>query len=73
MLGKLIKLTKDNKVKEYLDPALSEIARVISYSRNSAIHHNEKIPIPSREQTIMVIFAMKDVVQRNLTRSNASA
>lgn len=71
MLGKLIRKIKDNKVNEYIDPALTEIAKVISYSRNSAIHHNEKIPIPSREQAIMVVFAMKDVVQRNLIRNDA--
>ena len=71
MLGQLIKKIKENQIDEYLDPALPEISKVISYSRNSAIHYNEKIPIPSREQAIMVIFAMKDVVQRNISK-NAS-
>jgi len=73
MLGQLIRKIKDSEINEYLDPALPEISKVISYSRNSAIHYNEKIPIPSREQAIMVIFAMKDIVQRNLSKNNASA
>jgi hypothetical protein len=68
MLGMLIRKIKERNILEYIDPALPEIAKVISYSRNGAIHYNEKIPIPSREQAIMVIFAMKDVVQRNLSK-----
>ncbi|GEM_PF-1440391 len=72
MLGQLINKIRESNINEYLDPALPEISKVISYSRNSAIHYDEKIPIPSREQCIMVIFAMKDVVQRNIT-NNASA
>ena len=66
MLGNMIKAIRDNVPAQYIDPSLESIANIISKSRNSAVHFNEAIPIPSRDQTVMVIFATRDVVNRNL-------
>jgi hypothetical protein len=68
MLGNLIRKVKDSVPTQYLDPSLESIALIISKSRNTAIHFNETIPIPSRDQAIMVIFATRDVVNRNILR-----
>lgn len=67
MLGNLIKKVKSDVPNEYLDPALENIAGIISKSRNTAIHYGEKVPIPSRDQAIMVIFATRDVITRNIS------
>lgn len=69
MVGQLIKAVKEKVPAEYVDPALSNIVDLINKSRNTAVHTTEKIPIPSRDQAIMVIFAMRDVVRRNLSHS----
>ena len=68
MLGNLIRLVKEKVSNEYIDQALEGTTTIISKSRNTAVHFNERIPIPSRDQAIMVIFATRDVVARNLTR-----
>jgi len=52
---------------EYLDPTLTNVVNNINISRITAVHAKEKIPIPSRDQAIMVIFATRDVVRRNLS------
>lgn len=67
MIGRLLTAVREN-VNEYVDPSLESVGRIISKSRNSAVHFNERIPIPSRDQSIMVIFAMRDIVSRNLIR-----
>ncbi len=69
MIGKLLSTVKEEINNEYIDPSLESVGKIISKSRNSVVHCNEKIPIPSRDQTIMVIFATRDVVSRNLTKS----
>ena len=53
---------------EYLDPTLNNLANIIETSRNKAAHPSEGIPIPSRDETIMVIFATRDVVRRSIRR-----
>jgi len=65
-IGTLLKKIResDNEKKYYLDPGLSNIGHIINISRNTAIHANQSIPIPSRDQVIMVIFALRDVVRR---------
>lgn len=68
MIGNMIKAIRNNISTQYLDPSLNSVADIISKSRNTAVHYNEKIPIPSRDQAIMVIFATRDVVNRHLTR-----
>ena len=68
MIGNLIRKVKDNVPIQYIDPSLESLSNIISKSRNTAVHFNETIPIPSRDQAIMVIFATRDVVGRNLSR-----
>ena len=67
MIGHLIRAIRENIKTQYLDASLNSVADIISKSRNTAVHFNEKIPIPSRDQTIMVIFATRDVVNRHLS------
>jgi len=69
-LSNMIERLMNNRenVDDYIDPSLPQIAKIISYSRNGAIHHNERVPIPSRDQAIMVIFALRDIVNRNLSK-----
>ena len=64
MIGNLLKEVKRQVPNQYLDPSLETLSNIISKSRNTASHYNEKVPIPSRDQTIMVIFATKDLVTR---------
>src|SRR5262249_45997124 len=66
-LGTLIKLIRERVPTEYLDPTLTNIANIINESRITAVHAKERIPIPSRDQTVMVIFATREVVRRNLS------
>lgn len=68
MIGNLIRKIREKVPNEYMDQALEGTASIISKSRNTAVHFNEKIPIPSRDQAIMVIFATRDVISRNLTK-----
>jgi hypothetical protein len=65
-LGSLLKKANEKIPVKYLDPTLGSIANIISKSRNTAVHYNESIPIPSRDQSIMVIYATRDVVNRYL-------
>lgn len=67
MIGNLIQKVITDVPNEYVDPSLESIAKIISKSRNTAIHFGERVPIPSRDQAIMVIFATRDVVNRNLS------
>ena len=67
MIGMLINTINREVPTEYIDPTLPHIAAVINQSRITAIHAKEKIPIPSRDQAIMVIFATRDVVRRNVS------
>jgi len=69
MVGKLIKTIRERVVDEYLDPALLHVVNIINMSRITAVHANERIPVPSRDQAIMVIFATRDVVRRNLSHA----
>lgn len=67
MIGGLIRSIKEHVPGEYLDPALGHVANIINTSRITAVHSHESIPIPSRDQAVMVIFATRDVVRRNLS------
>lgn len=71
MLGTLIKSIRERVPGEYLDPTLLNLVNIINTSRITAVHAKERIPIPSRDQAIMVIFATRDVVRRNLSYQNA--
>lgn len=65
MLGNMIRAVK-NLPNYHIDTVLENIANLISICRNSAIHFNQKIPTPSRDQAIMVIFATRVFVNDNL-------
>ena len=66
-VGPLIKLIRERVPNEYFDPTLMNVANIINTSRITAVHAKERIPVPSRDQAIMVIFATRDVVRRNLS------
>lgn len=67
MVGSLIKSIRERVPGEYLDSALLNIVNIINTSRITAVHAKERVPVPSRDQAIMVIFATRDVVRRNLS------
>lgn len=67
MVGTLIKTIRERVPSEYVDPTLPNVVNVINTSRITAIHAKERIPVPSRDQAIMVVFATWDIVRRNLT------
>ena len=67
MVGTLIKSIRERVPNEYLDPTLMNVVNIINTSRITAVHAKERIPVPSRDQAIMVIFATRDVVRRNLS------
>ena len=64
MIGMLLRKLKESQCEKYLDQSLPDIANVINKSRIPAVHAVEKIPVPSREQAIMVIHAVVDTVNR---------
>jgi hypothetical protein len=70
MVGTLIRSIRERVPGEYIDPTLLNVVNIINTSRITAIHAKERIPIPSRDQAIMVIFATRDVVRRNLSHRN---
>lgn len=70
MLGSLIKSIRERVPSEYVDPTLLSLVNIINTSRITAVHAKERIPIPSRDQAIMVIFATRDVVRRNLSHAD---
>lgn len=67
MVGTLIKSIRERVPSEYMDPTLLNVVNIINASRITAVHAKERVPIPSRDQAIMVIFATRDVVRRNLS------
>ena len=67
MIGRIIKEVRQSVPEEYIDPALLNVANIINDIRIKVTHPQENIPVPSRDQAIMVIYAMRDVVRRNLT------
>lgn len=64
MVGTLLRKLKEANCEKYLDQSLGNIANIINQSRIPAVHVKEKIPVPSREQAIMVIHAVVDTVKR---------
>lgn len=65
MIGTLIRSIRERVPVEYMDPTLMNVVNIINTSRVTAVHAKERIPVPSRDQAIMVIFATRDVVRRN--------
>jgi len=72
MLGTVIKSIRERVPSEYIDPTLMNLINIINTSRITALHAKERIPIPSRDQAIMVIFATRDVVRRNLSHEETA-
>jgi hypothetical protein len=68
MIGKLLQKLRESQCEKYLDQSLPEIANIINKSRIPAVHAKEKIPVPSREQAVMVIHAVVDTVNRVIIR-----
>jgi hypothetical protein len=71
MVGTLIRSIRERVPGEYLDPTLLNVVNVINASRITAVHAKERIPVPSRDQAVMVIFATRDVVRRNLSHKGS--
>ena len=65
MVGRL--LGDIEKSGQYVDPTLKNIWNIINAQRIIGVHAKEAVPIPSRDQAIMVVFAVKDSVTRILT------
>ena len=66
MIGKLIKKVRESLPYHCADGSLENIANIIAKSRNSAAHFNGDTSSMSRDQAVMVIFATKHFVNRNL-------
>ncbi len=65
MLGPLLRKLAEQEG-AYVDPGLKNVANIINLSRIPAVHAKENVPIPSKEQASMVIFATLDVLNRFL-------
>jgi hypothetical protein len=68
MIGELIGTIQKQVPSEYIDPTLMDVTNIVNTSRITAVHARESIPVASRDQTIMVIFAMRNIVRKNLIR-----
>jgi hypothetical protein len=66
MVGSLIRSIRERLPATYLDPSLSNVVNIVNTSRITAVHARESIPVPSRDQAVMVVFATRDVVRRIL-------
>jgi len=64
MVGTLLRKLREANAEKYLDQSLGNVANIINQSRIPAVHAKEKIPVPSREQAVMVIHAVVDTVNR---------
>jgi len=62
MIGQLIHYARENLNVTYIDNTFDDVARIISKSRNAAVHFNEQISVPTRDQAVMVIFATRHFV-----------
>lgn len=66
MIGQLLQKLRQSECEKYLNQSLPEIANIINKSRIPAVHSTERIPVPSREQAVMVIHAVADTVNRTI-------
>jgi hypothetical protein len=62
MIGNLIHASRENLKLAYIDNTFYDVARIFSKSRNAAVYFNGQIPVPTRDQAEMVIFATKHLV-----------
>lgn len=70
MLGRLISKLKESNIEVYLDQSLPDLAKIINNSRIPAVHSGSRIPVPSKDQAIMVIHALIDTVNRVIVNMN---
>jgi hypothetical protein len=64
MIGKLLEKLKESRCPKYIDQSLDNVGRIINKSRIPAVHALERVPVPSKEQAVMVIHAVIDTVRR---------
>lgn len=64
MVGKL--LAEMEEANLYVDPAMKNVWNIINKQRIVGVHAKEAAPIPSREQAIMVAYAVIDTLKRRL-------
>jgi len=62
MVGKLI--GEVERSGQYVDPSLKNIWNIINAQRIIGVHAKERTPIPSKDQAMMVVFAVKDTTNR---------
>jgi hypothetical protein len=56
---------------EYVDLSLGNLVNIINQSRIPAVHAKRAIPIPSRDQAVMVVAAVIDVLKRTILSATA--
>ena len=61
-VGKLI--GELNKTEIYIDPSIKNTWNIINAQRIIGVHIHEKVEIPSQDQVLMVIFGLKDILNR---------
>jgi len=66
MIGLLLKKIRESNCPKYIDPSLGNLGNIINQSRIPAVHAKERIPVPSKEQAIMVIHAVVDLARRTI-------
>jgi hypothetical protein len=66
MIGRLLKEIRESNCPKHIDPSLADIGKIINQSRIPAVHAIEKIPVPSKNQAIMVIHAVVDLARRTI-------
>jgi hypothetical protein len=62
MVGTL--LSRIEAAGDYTDPGLKNVWNLINQQRIIGVHAKERVPIPSREQALMVAYAVIDTVRR---------
>jgi hypothetical protein len=67
MVGKL--LSEMEAAEIYVDPAMKNVWNIINKQRIVGVHAKEAAPIPSREQAIMVAYAVVDTIKRRLAET----
>ena len=64
-VGKLLSEIESHDT-EYLDPSLKNIWNIVNQQRIIGVHAKERVPIPSRNQALMVVYAVMDVIDRTI-------
>jgi len=65
MVRRLMRAAQDSG--QYLDPSLENVRSLINVQRIIGVHAKERVPMPSRDQAIMVVYAVKDSLSRLLS------